>query len=191
MLEAPDQVQAAMRYYRQPVMHLESSVLPMPPGARQEVRANARGEFTLTGWTDKTPVRYLWAESEGGALHGIRLVGVDDERVELELGPRAEGSGSLTLDVGPRYQGLPIRWRMNGQPGEAFELPPDETLTFDGLRPGAWKVDARWFAEELLSESGVQVDEAGGEVSLELPDAAINGQDREAWERAGRDWPLL
>ena len=190
VLEAPDQVQAALRHFRQPAMHLESSVLAMPPNARQEVRTNPLGEFTLSGWDDGTPVRYLWAEDAAGDRHALRLVDADAERVDLELGERTYGAGSLTIDVGARYQGLPVTWRLNGQPGEPFELPPGEDLTFDGLRVGTWRVTAGWYADDLLEEEGVEVTEEGAELELVLPEGALNGQDRETWERADRTWPL-
>ncbi|MDF1800856.1 MAG: carboxypeptidase-like regulatory domain-containing protein [Planctomycetota bacterium] len=190
VLEAPDQVQAALRHYRQPATYLESSILPMPPGARQEVRTNGLGEFTLSSWDDNSAARYLWAESFDGQQFGIRLIEADDLEVSLDLEPRAKGTGKLTLDVGERYQGLPVRWSMNGEPGTPFDLAPGEPLTFEGLREGRWSVEVRWYATELLGESSVEVDAAGAELGLSLPEGALNGQSRDAWERAGRDWPL-
>lgn len=190
VLEAPDQVQAALRHYRQPANFLESSILPMPPGARQEVRTNSLGEFTLSSWDDKSPARYLWAETFDGRRYGIRLLEPDDLEVSLDLLPREQGSGKLTLDVGERYQGLPVRWSMNGEPGEPFDLAPGEPLTFEGLREGRWSVEVRWYAEELLGEPSIDVESAGAELELALPEGALNGQSRDAWERAGRDWPL-
>jgi hypothetical protein len=83
-----------------------------------------------------------------------------------------------------------VTWSLNGEPGQPFELAPGDPLVFEGLRSGRWRVTVRWWTDELLDESGVELDETGAELGLTLPEGAINGQDRETWERADRIWPL-
>lgn len=189
-LEAPDQVQAALRHYRQPVQFLESAFLPMPPSARQVTTTDARGRFVLSAWSDGTPARYIGAESPDGDKVALRLIDAEVDEVSLDLRERSEARGVVRMATNPRFQGLPIEWRVNGEPRESFVLPPGQVLEFAGLREGRWRVRARWHADELFDERGIEVTRDGVELGIELPDDAIVGQDREAWERAGREYPF-
>lgn len=187
---APDEVQAALRHYRQPAEFLESAFLPLSPNARQTTTTDDRGRFVLTAWADSTPARYLSASSPTGDAVGLRLITLSDTEVSLDLYPREADRGVAMLETQARFQGLPIEWRVNGEPRDGFTLPAGETLRFEGLREGKWRVHVRWQAEEVYDERGVSITREGTELKLQLPQDAIVGQDREAWLRAGRDYPF-
>lgn len=189
-LEAPDQVQAALRHYRQPVQFLESAILPMPPNAHQTTHTNDRGRFVISQWTDATPVRYLAAESRDGSAFALRMIDKQDVDVSLDLEPRDVDRGVVELVTKARFQGLPVEWRVNGEPREDFVAPPLDGLEFGGLREGQWRVRVSWYSRELLDESGVEVTADGVELRVDLPDDAIIGQEREDWIRAGREYPF-
>ena len=70
---------------------------------------------------------------------GMMLVHAEDETVQLDLKPASSGAGVIELELTDRFQGLPIKWRLNGEPGESFVLPPLENLRFEGLREGLWR----------------------------------------------------
>jgi len=190
-LEAPDQVQAALAFYRQPSTYLESAVLPPIPASIQRVTAGSDGRFTLTAWSGIAPTRYLRAESMDGGAVGMMLVHAEDENVQLDLKPASSGAGVIELELTDRFQGLPIKWRLNGEPGESFVLPPLENLRFEGMREGLWKVRVNWYTDELLDRNNFEVGD-GGVASgyVELPEPAVVGQDKEAWIRAGKEYPL-
>jgi len=189
-LEAPNQVQAALRHYRQPVQFLESGYHALPPNARQVTTTDERGRFVLNQWTDDTPARYIAAEAPEGAEAALRLIGREDTEISLDLELLAEASGVLRIETSARFQGLPVEWRVNGAPREGFVVDPGEPLIFPGLREGVWRVRASWHADELADERKVEVTSDGAELQVELPQDAIVGQDREAWIRAGREYPF-
>lgn len=188
-LEAPDRVQAALRHYRQPASYLESAFLPFGPEAVQTVETDALGRFTLTAWTDGSSSRYLGAVSKDGRRTALRLIDETDRDLSLDLRPKEAGAGVLVLEPSDRFQGLPVVWTMNGEPGPDLILPPGEPLEFGGLREGLWTVEVVWSAEQVLLEEHVEVTKEGTTLGLNLPEGAITGQDREAWTRAGRDYP--
>jgi hypothetical protein len=190
-LEAPDQVQASLSFYRQPSVFLESAVLPPIPVSKQDVTAGPDGRFTLTAWSSIAPTRYLSAATMGGEAVGMMLVHAEDEDVTLELHPVSSGAGSIALELSDRFQGLPIKWRLNGEPGEPFVLPPLEELRFEGLREGVWRVRAMWYTDELLERDDFEVRDGGvANGFAELPEGAVVGQDKETWIRAGKEYPL-
>ena len=188
-LEAPDQVQAALRRYRQPATILESAFLPFGPEAVQKVETDSQGRFQLSAWADGSPARYLGAVSRDGTRTALRLIDKSDRDLSLDLAPKVAGAGVLTLEPSARFQDLPVVWTMNGEPGPDVLLPPGGPLEFRGLREGTWTVEVQWAAEKLLFEEHVLVAPEGTSLDLTLPEEAITGQDREAWTRAGRDYP--
>ncbi len=190
-LQAPNEVEAALGYYRQPANFLESDVMAPIPVSVQTVRTGSDGRFTLTAWSDITPSRYLSAMSSNGELTAIKIVGAKDEVVELDLEPRAEGAGVLSFEVTDRFQGLPIAWRVNGEPMDPFVLDPADDLEFEGLAPGRWGVRARWDHWELMESNDYEIrDEETATGFIELPEDAVIGQDPETWLRAGKEYPL-
>jgi hypothetical protein len=189
VLEAPDRVQAALRHYRQPTTFLESGFMPLGPSALQETETDGLGRFILTAWSDGSPARYISAESKDGKRFVSRLIDTSDRDISLDLVPREAGRGLLALDLSDRYQGLPITWTLNGEPGADILLEPGDPLEFAGLREGTWSVEVKWNTETLLAEPNVEVTAAETRLGLTLPEGAITGQDREAWLRAGRDYP--
>ena len=78
---APDEVQAALRHYRQPAEFLESAYLPMSPNARQTTTTDERGRFVLSAGSDSTPARYVSASSPTGhAVGGGTVPGITASR---------------------------------------------------------------------------------------------------------------
>lgn len=186
-LEAPDRVAATLSLHREQAMFLESEVMhPLPP-AVQDVRTDAAGRFVLTDYSDLAPQRYLEAEGPEGGW-AARLVGPDEEHVELELTARPPGRGRFVMHLPGRRQGLPVLVTVNGQPREEFLLPDWESLVVEGLEPGTWVARASWYSQPLLEEQQVEV-RPEFETEVELPLPAIEGHSREEWRRAGRPYP--
>lgn len=189
VLEAPDRVQASLRHYRQPATFLESGFMPLGPEAVQETTTDGLGRFVLSAWRDGSNARYITATSKDEKFVATRLLDGTDRDISLDLSPREDGRGILTLDLSDRFQSLPVVWTMNGEPGPDLLLPEGEPLEFEGLREGTWSVEVKWSAETLLAQPSVEVTAEGTDLPVTLPEDAIVGQDEEAWLRAGRDYP--
>ncbi|WP_145064667.1 carboxypeptidase-like regulatory domain-containing protein [Engelhardtia mirabilis] len=188
-LVAADPVRATLDVFREERGFLETEVLPALPAVRQTTTTDSNGEFLLTRGADVSTYRLLEAVSPDGRTRAVRAVGPDDEQVELELVPVEEGEASLQLLLSGRFQPLPVQVILDGRPREVFELPPDRDFELGGLAAGKWNLRVVWWAEELLSVDGLELD---GVVqrNLALPEDARVGQDRETWTRAGRRWPM-
>jgi hypothetical protein len=190
-LEAPNQVEATLGYYRQPSNYLESDVMSPIPAAFQTVVTGGNGRFTLTAWSDISASRYLKAVSSNGELTAIKIVHAKDEEVQLDLEPRSQGAGILSFELTDRFQGLPIAWRVNGEPMPPFVLGPSDDLKFEGLAPGRWGARARWDHWELMESSDFEIRDGESATGfIELPEDAVIGQGPEAWLRAGKEYPL-
>ena len=92
------------------------------------------------------------------------------------------------IDADFRPQSLDVRLVVNGMPAEPFTLGPKQDLVIDDLLAGIWRVKAAWYGETLLDVESIEV-EGRASLRCELPAAAIEGHDREAWLRAGREYP--
>lgn len=187
-LEAPNRVRATLAYFRQPSFYLETAVMPDFPPAVQEVVTDRTGRFVLTAWSEETPTRYLEARGPGGLSWAGRLVGPADDKVDLTLLPLALGSSTLELDFPGRWQGLPIEVVLQGAPTDVQILSPADELRVGGLLAGRWHLRLSWDGTELLEETFELEEEAQRVVPLPLE--CIEGQDAEAWRRAGREYPL-
>jgi len=187
-LEAPDRVAATLSYFRTAHWFLESEVLPTFPFAVQEVLADGNGAFMFTAWPEVSESRYLEAWSLDGQAWGGRFVGPDDSEVNLEIQPLERGRAELHIDLPDRTQALEIKLTINGTPAESFSIAAGEDLVIDQLLEGTWNVKARWYDEVLLNEPNLELDGVRTLRST-LPERAIVGDNREAWERAGRVYP--
>lgn len=188
-LEAPDRPRSIANYFRSSHWFLEHAMLPDFPFAFQETTTDAQGRFMLTAWDEVTPNRYLRAESSDGEAFAIQLVrpGATDLKVELKSQDLTDSS--LRVRMLGRVQDLPVELIVNGTPVDPFMLPPDEDLVIEDLIAGRWRVNAEWHTDELYEELSQRID---GEavIELTLPERALVGDDREAWKRAGKVFPL-
>jgi hypothetical protein len=188
MLQAPDQVRANLGFLRQPSLTLESEVMPYFPPAMQSVRTDAEGRYRLTAWADVSAVRYLEARGPLGSWAG-RLVRAGEERVDLELKSVELGDSTLVVEFPGRTQGLPLEVVVNGAPQDPYVLGPESDLVVDSLLSGRWRLHITWHGEPVLEHH--EVDLSGEEtVRAALPIGAVEGQDEDAWRRAGRAWPV-
>ena len=183
-LEAPNQVRAMLSYFREPSYFLELAAMPTLPPARQEVRTDPSGAFVLTSWAEVSPARYLEVIGPGSLWAG-QLVREVEGHLELELSASSRADGALTIGFPGRHQGLPIEVLVNGAPMDPAVLPTSRPLELDGLVPGIYRVQASWHGMPVFDEPRISVDE-DAHLVMELPPEALEGQDEEAWRRAGR-----
>lgn len=188
-LEAPNRVKATLSFFVEPSHFLESEVLPDLPPAAQETVTDEDGRFVLTSWQHVTAVRYLEARSPDGTKWAGRLVAAGEESVDLELQSAELGDATLVLSFPDRWQGLPVELSVNGAPVEPFVVPPYDPLRVDSLLSGRWQIRASWHAELVQPEVAFEL-RGETEREIRLPPEAIQGQDEEAWRRAGREFPF-
>jgi len=187
-LEAPDQVRANLGFLTKPAGYLEAEVMPYLPPAHQTATTNLEGRYVLSAWSDVAGVRYLEARGPEGTWAG-KLVGKDDERVDLALSPVELGDSKLTVLFPGRHQGLPLEVVVNGAPKDPYVLSPMADLEIDSLVSGRWRIKVTWNGEQVLEDPDFLL-RGEKELQAALPLGAVEGQDQEAWRRAGRDWPL-
>ena len=187
-LEAPDRVGATLSYFRTAHWFLESEVLPTFPFAVQETRTDKNGRYMFTAWADVAPTRYLEAWSPDGEAWGGRMIAAEETEANLELTDWNRGTAELVLDLPGRSQGLDIQLTINGTPAESFSLRADRQLIIDDLLEGVWKLQVQWYVDLLLDEPEVSIS-GSTHLTAELPERAILGDGREAWERAGKIYP--
>jgi hypothetical protein len=188
-LLAADPPGAFLRHTNIDLLSYESEVFAQLPAMADEFVSDEQGEFLATSWSETSPWRLLEALSPDGQRRALLAVGPDAEEVELDLKPIVQGNAELVFELPARRQALPVDVRLNGKPGEVFELPPDQPLRLSGLAPGVWSLEVRWYDQQLLRELELDL---GGSVQrkVPLPAAAIEGQDQATWARAGRPYPL-
>lgn len=184
-LEAADRIEAVLAALGEDYGILEGDVLPgLPPGL-QEVRTDADGEFVLSSWASAAKNRYLTAVGPDGRSFAGKLLRGDEERVDLELSQRAQDSQAVTLRMGGRFQALPVRLVIRGEPRDEFLLGPDDDLVIDGLARGTWRMAVQWETEDLLDGFELELPGAA-DVDLALPLGAIEGQTGDIRKRSGR-----
>ncbi len=188
-LEAPDRVRANLGYLREPSRYLESEVMPYLPPSRQETLTDREGRYVFSAWEDVAGVRYLEARGPQGNTWAGRLVRQGETRVDLELEVVELGDSSLSILFPGRYQGLPMEVVINGKPEDPYDLAPLSDLSIESLVSGVWKLRVTWHGDEIYLDKELELD-GEAEVRVALPVEAVEGQDEEAWKRAGRDWPL-
>lgn len=188
-LVAADPVRASTAHYRENAFYLEADVFPLLPPARQTVSTGSSGRFLLTRWQQTSAYRMVRATSPDGRSWAMAAVGPTDESVTLNLEPIEAGAGSVRIELPGRFQAIPISLIVSGQPRPTFELPPDRQLEVTDLREGTWTATASWYTQKLLDEGPFLLD-PDVQLEVRLPEEALLGQDKETWERAGRQYPL-
>jgi hypothetical protein len=184
-LEAPDRVRATLGYFTEASYFLETAVLPNLPPGFQEVKTDREGRFTLSAWTDVSPVRYIEARAPGGGGWTGRFVQPDDSEVVLQLKEVDLGDAQLSFEFPGRHQGLPVELWIRGSPSPARVVPADQELEVRDLVAGLWRVRASWHGQTVLPDEEIVI-EGSQTKEILLPPEAIEGQDEEAWRRAGR-----
>ena len=187
-LEAPDQVRANLAYLRQPSTYLESEIMPYLPPAQQKAITNHEGRYTFTSWSDLSTVRFLEARGPASSWAG-RLVQPGDERIDLVLESVELGDSALVLELPGRHQGLPVELTVNGAPKDPWNLAPHDDFVVEPLVAGRWKLVVSWNSDQVHREGSFVLD-GQKVIRVGLPVGALEGQDREAWRRAGREWPF-
>jgi hypothetical protein len=190
-LEAPDRVGATLSFLKEMPGILEGEILPTLPMAVQETTTDHRGEFLLTSWSSAAPARYLIADSADGTLHGARLVGADDERVDLRLAALEGAVGTLSIEFPGRRQGVPVVLSIQGAPRPEVIVPLDEPLVVEGLARGTWRLTGTWNGKPLFPAPAPRefALEDSATQNVALPAGAIEGQDEDTLRRAGRPVP--
>jgi len=185
-LEAPDRTQANLSVFGQTnYLYLESDVFPNLPPAMQEATTNERGEFSLTANESVSGVRYLTAISKDGRRLAHAVVKPGTLRVDLVLEPIVQGASELRFVMPGRFQPLPVKIAINGEPRESQMLPPGRDLRVESLPSGSWLATVSWQGQKLMDRVPLELD---GELvrDLKLPEGAIVGQDAETWLRVKR-----
>jgi hypothetical protein len=188
-LVAADPVTATLRHFGADRAFLEQETLPQVPAVRQETLSDAAGQFRFTAFEELSEWRLLEAVGPDGRSRAVRAVGPNEREVELELEPVESGTAALQLRLPRRFQALAVTLTVNGRPSAEFELPPREDLEVDSLARGQWRLRVRWRGQVLLDEPDLELEDLTTR-TVELPEAALIGQDRDTWVRAGRAWPL-
>lgn len=188
-LVAADPVRASTAHFRESELYLEADVFPQLPPARQVVETDAAGRFLMTRWQQTSAYRMVRATSADGTAWAMAAVGPTDESIDLALEPIEEGGAAIRVALPGRHQAIPVQLIVSGKPRPIFELPPDRDLEVTDLREGTWRAKASWYVEKLLDEGPLEVDPSAT-VEVRLPEAALLGQDRDTWERAGKEYPL-
>ena len=86
--------------------------------------------------------------------------------------------------------------RVDGAPLDRILLPAGEDLTIGDLLAGRWSLEVRWNAQTIYEELLTVERDPGGRNEeptwrrIVVPRECIEGQDEEAWQRAGREYPL-
>ena len=184
-LETPDRVSSMLQSYgQQNWLQLETEVYSSLPSAVQELRTNHKGEFSLSAYEDLSARRFLTAVSSDGRSRAALLLQGGETRVELELKEVRAGTSAISLRLPTRWQALPVRITINGEPRDPFLLAPGKDLDVDGLPRGEWLVSATWNGEGLIERRSLVLQT---EATLEcpLPEGAIAGQDEDTRRRAG------
>ncbi|MHC4263152.1 MAG: hypothetical protein ACYSWX_11555, partial [Planctomycetota bacterium] len=186
---AADPVASTLRAYGGEALGLEAEVTPMSAVVRRSTRTSGDGRFRLTAHEDLSEWRLLEALSPDGQRRAVVAVGPNQREVELSLSAVESGTGSLQLRLPRRFQAMPVEVEVNGRPGKRFEVPSRDELVVDGLAEGVWRLNVRWRGQRLVSDERLTLEDVVRR-TVELPEEAILGQDRDTWLRAGREWPL-
>ncbi len=184
-LETPDRVGSLLKSYGQSNwMQLEAEVYSNLPSAVQEIRANGRGEYSISSYEDLSARRFLTAVSADGRSRAARLLKGGETRVDLQLEAVSAGASVVSLRLPSRWQALPVRIVVNGEPRDPFLLPPGQDLDIEGLPSGEWLVSATWNGEALVEKRSLVLRQEAT-IACELPEGAIAGQDEDTRRRAG------
>ncbi|MFT5052956.1 MAG: hypothetical protein ACI8QZ_004394, partial [Chlamydiales bacterium] len=182
-LEAPHRARATTDALGKRFDFMQGMVMGHVAAAHQVVQTGSDGRFMLTT-SGNARAYYLSAETPDGEWLATRTVEPDVPELELELRPVDRVEGSLELDLPGRFQGLPVRVRVQGAPRDKFELNAADMLVVENLEQGTWRLDLAWNGNYLIKGRSVAVGREPGEVKAELPDGAIHGQNSLERKRA-------
>lgn len=177
-LEAPDVTGASVKAMG--ASHgratVEMEVLSQMPPAVQRFVTGADGKFQFSAAEELSTVRYLTAKSADGKAWGGRILRAGDIEVEIQLEEAKAGKAGFLVETTERFQGLPVRYVVNGKPSYIV-LPPGERLDIPDLPEGQWKVSAHWGGENILKDVSYQLEDLE-ELFVPLPKGAIDGQSK-------------
>lgn len=185
--EAPDRVRATLGYFRADSYFLETAVLPNLPPGLEEVTTGPEGRFSVSAWDEVFPMRYLEARAPGGGWAG-RFVKPSDQEIVLELEEMNLGDSLLRFEFPGRHQGLPVELWVGGSPREVLTLPSNRDFEIEGLLEGRWTAKVTWHSDPVFEDPELRLDGVRT-LTVALPPGCIEGQDEEAWRRAGREYP--
>ena len=157
-------------------VQVEMGVLSQMPPAMQKAVTGGNGSFTFSAAESYSKVRYLTATSADGKSSGGRVVKPGELRVDIEISEALAGSAGLVIETSTRFQALPVRTIINGEPRSSI-LPAGERLTIADLPEGDWRVTAKWQSETILDSVPMTLLELE-DLFLPIPEGAINGQSR-------------
>lgn len=180
-LEAPNSANATIRLLGQRRNFGSEALLPHLPVGAQTLTTDSRGRFHFTTWEELDSRYYLSAVSPDGRLGAKRIISTDDRSVELELKPLPHRMSSVQVVTQGRYQGLPIKVTVQGQPREPRTVLAGDDLTIEDLPAGLWRFDASWGGRTVSRAQRIEVrEDEVASVEIDLPEGAIEGQtDRE------------
>ena len=176
-LEAPDRGDATVRVMQQkPTFNLQM-VVPQLPSALQQVKTDKRGNFALTLYPDISSSYYLTAVDPGGTLRANRVVPAEAGEIEVALEPAADETGKLTVRMGGRFQGLPVKVSVNGALMDPYLLPAEDELEIEGLEAGTWRAEVWWHHDQLeRGKTFVLEPDGSAEIAVVLPEGALEGE---------------
>ena len=187
-MEAADRPRATLSFFREASYYLETAIIPEIPPAVQETPTKANGRFFLSSWGQGGSSRYVEARGPGGGSWAGRFIPAGTEVFELELSELDTGDGVLELEFPGRFQGLPVELVLNGTPSDQEVLTPSERLEVGDIPSGRWRLRISWHGKAVYEKDELEIDGTLSRV-VKLPDECIQGQDEEAWRRAGRVFP--
>jgi len=187
-MEAADRPRATLSFFREASYYLETAIIPEIPPAVQETTSKSNGRFFLSAWGQGGSSRYVEARGPDGRSWAGRFIPAGTEAFELELSELDTGDGLLELEFPGRFQGLPVDLVLNGTPHDQEVLTPSERLEVDDIPSGRWRLRLTWHGKPVYEKEELEIDGTLSRV-VKLPDECIQGQDEEAWRRAGRVFP--
>lgn len=182
-LEAPNRDHVSTASLDKKPMFAEELVLRHTPQAYQETVTDNGGGFVLTAYEGLEEGRYLIAETPDRRWRAARLVRAAGADVVLELAEVPEVGGALELELGGRFQGLPVEVRVDGRPRDPLVLRPGEPLVIDDLEHGTWRVHATWEGQDVVMRREVNIGEERAKVTGTLPEGALRGQPEDVRRR--------
>jgi hypothetical protein len=185
-LEAPDRTLALLNHLGQSSAFLEAEVWPDFPPSVQCTVTGFDGTYALSACDQCAPTRYLIAESPDGRLRAVRAVKAHETEVDLTLSPDTGSLAKLSIEFPNRHQGLPVECALNGVPLVERVVPAGKPLLVENLDEGIWRLTATWNGEPLFSTPPQFPVRGETTFRVPLPSGAIDGQDVDTLQRAGR-----
>ncbi len=185
-LEAPDQTVAMLNSVGQASAFLECEVLPSFPCSLQTAVTGFDGRFTFSAYERAAPSRYLSAKGPGDKGFAIRIVKSTDGEIELKLAPKSATLAKFSIEFPGRTQGLPVDCTINGVPQLEQIIGSNAPLLIENLPEGIWRLSAKWNGDPLFATPPQLQIRGAMSYPITLPKGAIEGQDEDTLQRAGR-----